>query len=316
MPKCPNPTLVFSGSKFIDTSLSQSGIMSITPGIKPHVDVEPNQGFQLVKHLEEGVWLAKRVTDGEELLARLVGGFELLEGDDATQAYKLTQEQRHDLEAKRLLHCTGQLRVLANLLNHENLISIAGCHQQSVFENKIEKKDYFLLWDYCNAGTLQQLFADKSIVFSKGRYMPESFCWHVLTSILRALVWLHHGIRWHRDLVKDHTWLARVDEDWLPILHRNVYGSTIFFQQAKGAETYGACKLGNFEKAFVSGHRPVDINISAAGDNQGGRPSQPTILAPRQGWDSFQRMRTQWQKYLDSKDPVGETPHHAYPGDF
>jgi serine/threonine protein kinase len=95
-----------------------------------------------------------------------------------------------------------------------------------------------------------------------GGFLPESFVWHVGLGLLRALQWLHEGVR--------DTYLAvpaagrfkgfrRVrgktdaELDWMPVLHRNLKAENVFLQHPKGFETYGAVKLGSFEKCHISG---------------------------------------------------------------
>lgn len=135
------------------------------------------------------------------------------------------------------------------------------------------------VWDYCDAGTLETFLSKTTRRVSKDEttgkvlgWMPESLCWHVVMGLLGALGWLHEGwaeldvaiygddrnedgeVQPRRE-PRSYTALAtRDNEDWMPILHRAVTVENVWFQQPRGSETYGLCKLGNFAKAFVSGH--------------------------------------------------------------
>jgi hypothetical protein len=82
--------------------------------------------------------------------------------------------------------------------------------------------------------------------------VPESLCWHVLESIARALLWLHHGIKQTEGIEGDYN---LHDDDWHPILIRDVSPEQIWFKKprAQRGETYGECKLGGFQWAKVTG---------------------------------------------------------------
>jgi len=90
--------------------------------------------------------------------------------------------------------------------------------------------------------------------------LPESLCWHVLGSIARALNWLHHGLKETEGIPGD--WMAH-DDDWMPILIRDVSPAQIWFKRATGGVTYGECKLGGFGKANVTGFPGADSALTS-----------------------------------------------------
>ncbi|KAL2112624.1 hypothetical protein VUR80DRAFT_7049 [Thermomyces stellatus] len=196
--------------------------------------------FQLVKQIEDDVWLAERLSDRERFLSRRLAELEL----GATDL-----EDRSDAEGLvKLLSECGIDRALTRLLNHENILSLAGVITAD--------ESVWLVWDFPDAGTLSQLFHDRELAaaYTGKRYMPESLVWHVLRSVLSALAYLHEGSRLFVD--EDNpveTWRRRVDDDWHPVLHGAVTAENIFFQYPRGMEEYGVCKLGNFSGAYVSG---------------------------------------------------------------
>jgi serine/threonine protein kinase len=129
-----------------------------------------------------------------------------------------------------------------------------------------------LLWDYCDAGTLQDVM-DRALPpraahndFPGQDFLPEGFVWHVMLGLLRALQFLHQGIREGYEIEEvpagdggaGRRW-KRVrgaqtrEEDWMPILHRDLQPRNVFRQRPRGIETYGAVKLGGFGNCFVSG---------------------------------------------------------------
>lgn len=148
---------------------------------------------------------------------------------------------------------------VAQIFNHENIISIAGyirTHPVATSSERVHLEEY-IVWDYCDASNLSALFQDKSYE-STEFYLPESLCWHVLTSLLSAITYLHDGKRLFLDTQapageEEKMWQS-VDQDWCPILHRAIEPRNIFFQHPRGIETYGLCKLGNFEHVAVTNH--------------------------------------------------------------
>lgn len=165
------------------------------------------------------------------------------------------------------------------LLNHLNLVNPIAQIPMESFQGNLEQAEWFSVWDFCDAGSLAEFMSSppgvggvpKQELTACGRvkrFLPESLVWHVTISMLRALAWLHEGYReevcidWEGDTPLRQIQGRRaetdergsVGEDWMPVLHRNIRAENIFFQHPRGSETYGNCKLGNFSKAFVSGH--------------------------------------------------------------
>lgn len=156
----------------------------------------------------------------------------------------------------------GAGHALSNLLNHENIVNL----QTNIINHSLDgTQELFVLWDWCDAGTLEDLFKYPPVRSRKTGFLPEGLVWHVGLGILRALQWLHEGIRdvytvrgpepsakgpYRCHKIRQTT---TPEEDWWPILHRDIRPENIFFQRPKGFETYGAVKLGNFSKAYVSG---------------------------------------------------------------
>ncbi|SPO04954.1 uncharacterized protein DNG_07639 [Cephalotrichum gorgonifer] len=225
-------------------------------------DINPgrDEEFRLVKSIKDDVWLAERVSDGEPFVARRLEELDPLPGD--SPGSRVSEEARDAEGLGRLLSECGVDRQLAQILNHENIVSLAGAITQGAGAGAAGDKEArrprntWLVWDYPDAGTLEQLFHDGELAKEHGprRYMPESLCWHVLRSVLSALTYLHEGSRAfceEDDMVEN--WMSSVDDDWHPVLHGAVTAENIFFQHPRGTETYGVCKLGNFSQAFISG---------------------------------------------------------------
>ncbi|KAL0941885.1 G2-specific serine threonine protein kinase [Colletotrichum truncatum] len=262
----------------------------------------PQPVFQLVKKVQENIWLARRIAqhigyaDGEEFIARKVDDFD--EYYDAGK-YALgftTKKQRQIKGLMDLLYECNFGRNVSHILNHENIISLAGYLRQQPFHSQVQATEDYLIWDICDAGNLELLFADRHSEREPDCFLPESLCWHVLTSILRALVWLHDGHRQQVNWETGEVQWVRTDMEWMPILHRGISGQSVFFQHSRGQETYGVCKLGKFGRVFVSGI-PARREATYSGEkpvpNSEGFP-----LAPRQGHMELHEMRKQWNEYI------------------
>ncbi|RYP92882.1 hypothetical protein DL770_001053 [Monosporascus sp. CRB-9-2] len=133
------------------------------------------------------------------------------------------------------------------------------------------------------------------------RFLPESLCWHVLCSVLKALAWLHDGatsLKFNKQLGQ-YIEMGPDDPYWQPILHRNITPANIFFTHPKRHETYGLCKLGNFGQAFVS-----DLSSAEA-------EAARYILAPPQGqsFASLYSLREKDFRYGDAYPPLEDQPY-------
>lgn len=238
---------------------SRRGNAPLAPGIAAAADANraamevPHQ-YRLVRklHATEEIWLVQRTSDDMEFVGR------------QWDVPRLNPDFDQLLER-------GAGDAVAAVLNHPNLISHIDMHQLSYWHGRdFEQRDYTIS-DYMDAGTLRS-FIDKTLVLPKVnlrtgavlQWLPESLVWHVATSLLSALTWLHEGVREEDVILWGDGGKARrgteietpMDrgEDWWPILHRDIRTDQVFFQQPRGIETYGSCKLGGFGRVFVSGH--------------------------------------------------------------
>lgn len=216
-------------------------------------------GYEFVKKWDEDseTWVIRRKADGELFLG---------------YPWKTSPEYAGLLER-------GAGEAVAALLNHANLVNVINNIAVKAFSGSKDQVKIFSIWDFCDAGSLAAFMqrpagtqgVPRQEVTRDGRvkkFLPEGLVWHVATSMLRALAWLHEGYReepcveWAgaEPWVKWQVWRSEakqdgsMGEDWMPMLHRNMTADNIFFQHPRGSETYGHCKLGNFSKVFVSGH--------------------------------------------------------------
>jgi serine/threonine protein kinase len=205
--------------------------------------------FRFVKSIKDNVWLVESTNDNEPFIARRLEEFD--------HGYSQKEQNQAEINGMwDLLQKHDMMQCLAQILNHENIISIAGCiNPKPLTSNPEYRYNTWLVWDYCDAGNLETLWTDKRLLLLAARtpqkFLPESLCWHVLISILRALTWLHDGMRMLD--TEDGRVLEEVHDDWMPILHGSITPENIHFQHPRGTEVFGVCKLANFSTAFVSG---------------------------------------------------------------
>lgn len=212
--------------------------------------------FELLNETGQGTLFATKKDDPSvKYIAQPYGVLDASDVED-------TDKQKTADEALAFYNLMYNFKVrstVAQIFNHENIISIAGyirTHPVATSSERVHLEEY-IVWDYCDASNLSALFQSKPYE-STEFYLPESLCWHVLTSLLSAITYLHDGKRLFLDTQapageEEKMWQS-VDQDWYPILHRAIEPRNIFFQHPRGIETYGLCKLGNFEHVAVTNH--------------------------------------------------------------
>ncbi|KAJ2895844.1 uncharacterized protein MKZ38_006128 [Zalerion maritima] len=221
-----------------------------------HLELAPTGKYTIGSEIEPGVFLATDATNGEQFVAQPVSATD----KGLKETLPLWQGQ------------TGAM--LRNLLNHENLVSLVDVIRVSNTSRTTRRGDRqekkgdsnwrpdHILYDFCDAGSLRNLLdepewfpaKDAATATHNTKFYPEAFVWHVLESLLGALSYLHEGYRDWFNVGKGAREAYKNDVDWMPVLHRNIGAENVFFCHPRGKETFGLCKLGGFERAWVSGH--------------------------------------------------------------
>ncbi|KAI0112440.1 hypothetical protein GGR51DRAFT_40657 [Nemania sp. FL0031] len=244
--------------------------------------------YEFLTEIAPDVWKISRKSDRMEYLAQDVTDKLFIDVDSKPQ--ELT-------DYGRLLAPDGQnlIKNVKTVLNHPNLVSLVDCFALQVTKSgKRAREKWYAVWDYCDAGNLGNLLvaaqprpqdqktADGDTIMEDAgsepdsqegpKFLSESFCWHVLTSLLRALTWLHDGVQ---DVMQGENGVwQKINEDpnWSPMLHRNITPRNIFIGYPRRREWYGPVKLGNYGRLFISGH------CDSAGASQ--LPAFTKVLAP------------------------------------
>ncbi|KAI1265409.1 hypothetical protein F5Y18DRAFT_386466 [Xylariaceae sp. FL1019] len=227
--------------------------------------------YEFLTEMSPGVWKITRKSDRMEYLAHDVTDtlFNSIDGDvkELTQYGQLLRPNG-----------LGMLRPVKKILNHDNLVCMVDCFAIQVSNSgKVGREKWYTVWDFCDAGNLGNLLvkqqtdrpgvandrdcpeedSDGDIEMDDDfqvKFLPETFCWHVLLSMLRALTWLHDGVE-NVIMGADDRYERRTDNlDWQPILHRNLTPQNIFLGYPRRKEWYGPVKLGNYGKLHISGH--------------------------------------------------------------
>ncbi|KAM0349046.1 hypothetical protein ACHAPU_003981 [Fusarium lateritium] len=217
--------------------------------------------FELSSQLTEKVWVVTRKGDPRREQYLATPSIPWSVQSDGT--IDPTKYDEGILALGRLLQNQRDFHTLRQILNHENLISMAGIMSYQLFnksqtpDNTVKNNVQLLVYDFLDAGNLSTLFLSNQCE-SSAFYLPESLCWHVLRSLTRAVTYLHDGKRlsYHKKLPGEpatRDWVS-VGADWFPILHRRIEPKNVWFQHSRGIETYGQCKLGDLSTAAVTGH--------------------------------------------------------------
>ncbi|KAI0204563.1 hypothetical protein F4808DRAFT_414023 [Astrocystis sublimbata] len=231
--------------------------------------------YELINEIAPKVWKVSRKSDRMDYLAQDVTDA-LFTGADSKPPQLTPYGQLFAPDGENLLE------QVKKVLNHPNLVSLVDCFALQFSDSgKLGRDRWFTVWDYCDAGNLGNLLVpsqegallseddDGDIAMEdtpdgplsedvggerRRKFLPESLCWHVLTAVLNALVWLHDGVR-DVGLGEDTSW-RKLDQDvdWQPMLHRNINPRNIFIGYPRRKEWYGPVKLGNYGRLHVSGH--------------------------------------------------------------
>jgi serine/threonine protein kinase len=177
---------------------------------------------------------------------------------------------------------------ISRILNHPHIISLVDIQPITALAGSVSESGPnadITVWEDMNAGTLAYLLPDLSDLpdfnDEAGWHafcsvdlcrpsLPESLCWHVLVSISKALLWLHHGVKETEGIRGEY---MSHDDDWHAILIRDISPGQIWFKKARGRsnnfgpETYGECKLGGFQWAKVTGLVGAAVAVAARVEN-------------------------------------------------
>ncbi|KAH0491226.1 hypothetical protein TgHK011_002664 [Trichoderma gracile] len=146
--------------------------------------------------------------------------------------------------------------VVYQIFDHKNIVSIVGSlHADSSEEASSADADfrprYYLVWDHCAHFDLSARL--QALAESPDEGIKESFCWHVLTSALEAITYLHDGKR----LVEEggQRWWKAESSFWTPILHGKIEPQNVLFQKKRQGEKHDPCKLADFRWAVALNHK-------------------------------------------------------------
>lgn len=115
------------------------------------------------------------------------------------EIYALKKVVMRKLKTKEKNNALNEIRILASI-THPNVIS----YKQSFFDE--ESQTLCIVMEYANGGDLYQRIIDYK---KKGLQMSESFLWHLLIKLCKALKSLHDLNIMHRDIKSANVFLSK-----------------------------------------------------------------------------------------------------------
>ncbi|KAI1211340.1 uncharacterized protein F4807DRAFT_35530 [Annulohypoxylon truncatum] len=256
----------------------------------PYEELRDANKYDFITELTPGVWKICRKVDRMEYLAHDItdkltsNPSNTAEGDPTDLQQLLTSERTNIIEPLKAILNHGHIVSLIDIFSVQtsdarselndrhyavwefcdagNLGNLLVSGQRRfpkasgpIMEGLSDEEDEGgpIVYDDDQGDTIRKNFLEKIKSRTKDTFLPESLCWHVLVSVIRALAWLHEGSE-PVPPGEDGRITFAPDVDWEPILHRNIVPENIFFMHPKRSEWYGSCKLGNYCNAFISGH--------------------------------------------------------------
>lgn len=101
-----------------------------------------------------------------------------------------------------------------------------------------------LYMEFCDFGNLSDF---KNNMNQLQRPVPESFAWHVLKSLIKALCFLHLGFKTSEEFMNTRRPEA---PGWECVLHRDIKSSNIFLKSSPVPGSYPQVKMGDFGLAI------------------------------------------------------------------
>lgn len=191
------------------------------------------------------------------------------------------------------------------VLNHENLLPPLGpiwtasatpLLETGQFDGRGREWGYSLVYEHASEGSLAQVFDNPPVEVTEYGFLPEGMVWHVALGMLRAMAWLHAGMRervflgdGEEEEVRRGWW--KVDGDWMPVLHRGVEEGNIWFMKGRGRESYGMVKLGGFERAVVCAGGEEEM-VVAFGEGELGSLEEEKEAWRERGTENWREMYT------------------------
>ncbi|KAK5166892.1 uncharacterized protein LTR77_007621 [Saxophila tyrrhenica] len=128
---------------------------------------------------------------------------------------------------------------IAELLGgHDNLVQLVQHVGFGTANNHV-----VTTWQRTEGPSLADLISAKMRPGKQFNGLSESFVWHTVISLLRAIVYLQTGRSDHED--------PHINPNWQPLVHNSISPANIFYSPAVAGQEYKPCKLGNFSKCAI-----------------------------------------------------------------
>lgn len=110
--------------------------------------------------------------------------------------------------------------------------------------------------------------------------VEERLIWHVLFSLLRGILWLHHG----QPSERSRSIRRAPDDPWLPIIHCNVNPDNIYLDKPATGQYYGVVKLGNLSRSITLLPNGINKYVNEAEFVGPNHPRHADFDAPELSW--------------------------------
>lgn len=130
--------------------------------------------------------------------------------------------------------------VIAILNAHDNLVAI---------ETTVDPADpgHITAWESYEGDSLDNILlanqARRTRASSNTQGLPETLVWHILISLLKAVVYLHTGAGSNNE--------QQQQADWMPMVHNAIDPSNIYVGRPTNDQSDIHCKLGGFSNCTV-----------------------------------------------------------------
>jgi serine/threonine protein kinase len=147
-----------------------------------------------------------------------------------------------------------QVEMTARLIGGPNVIQMYDYSFSEGDKENVSNTDYGfdrIFLEYCDMGTLQTVLKKHS---QSGVKIPESFIWHVIESLAKALEFCHNGRGGAPGSHQD-------SKTWVPIIHMDINPGNVFLSSpTKATSPHPYVVLGDFGAAR---EKPLEITTAS-----------------------------------------------------
>ena len=165
---------------------------------------------------------------------------------DDPKKYLTKVYDRHNLDQSEEMRNLKNEIIFLQHLKHPNIIEFV--------EPKKSKKNYFIIFEYCNGGNLSQ--ALEKYIEKYGKPFPEQIVQHLMHQIIDAFKYIHEGRIVHRDIDLDNILLHYENEE-------DAKNLNLMKAKIKITKFYHAIKIPKPENLWHSDYYDDEPNVNS-----------------------------------------------------